>query len=95
MRKVFVTFVICLAVLLASCGSPSKVVYTGVLESVSTVKGTTTITFADNVAITQDYDSSFGDSVLVYGKVYNLMTQSDSLGNDRVWLVATGETSKK
>ena len=95
MRRVFVVLVICLAVLLTSCGTQPKVVHTGILEGVSTTKGTTTITFADNAAVTRYYNSNYSDSVLVYGKAYNLMEQVDSLGGDQVWLVATGETSKK
>jgi hypothetical protein len=95
MRKVFAVLVICLAVLLTSCGTQPKVVYTGVLEGVSTTKGTTTITFADNVAVTRYYNSSYSDNVLVYGKVYTLMTRVDSFGSNQVWLVVTGETSKK
>jgi hypothetical protein len=60
---------------LSSCSStPPTLIYEGVLENISTIKNTTTITFADGkIASTNDFDYNLGDAVFVYGLNYNLM----------------------
>jgi hypothetical protein len=73
---------------LPSCNSsePPTVLYEGVLEKVATVKNETTITFANNVAVTSWYTPNVGDKVLIYGEIYDLTR--DVICNDtRVYLV--------
>ena len=61
-------------VYLTGCASTKTVLYEGVLENIATAKSTTTITFADNVVVTNNYNDNYNpEGALIFGDSYKLV----------------------
>ena len=82
MKRILLIVCCLLLLALAGCRETNKIIYEGVLKNVTTIKGTTTLTFVDRTIVTRYYHENYNpDSAIILGDVYDVVEKVGTLTN--------------